>query len=325
MNVRVEFQADVRKSDLQTDIRHSWIQQLIKHARRDKVLLLIISPVVLYFFIFHYIPMYGIIIAFKKFQPINGILGSPWAGFMYFEQFFNSIYFWRLLRNTLLLSLNTLFWGFPVPILFALLINELRESLFKKTVQTISYLPHFISIVVVIGMIVNFTSPTDGIINLLLAKLGMEPINFLNSPDWFRTIYVSSGIWQGFGWGSIIYLAAISAIDPQIYEAAEIDGARRWHKMMHVTLPGILSTVIILFILAVGQLMEVGFEKILLLYSPTTYETADVISTFVYRRGVINSEYSFSAAIGLFNNLINLTLLLTVNYASKKVSETSLW
>lgn len=301
------------------------ILRFLKHASRDKQLLLIVSPVILYFIVFHYVPMYGVIIAFKKFQPLKGILGSSWAGFRYFEQFFHSVYFWRLIKNTLLLSINALFWGFPVPIIFALLLNELRERFFKRFVQTVSYLPHFISLVVVAGMIVTFTSPLDGVINVILQALGFKPINFLNEPGWFRTIYVSSGIWQGFGWGSIIYLAAIAGINPQLYEAAEVDGATRWHKMRHITIPGIMPTIIILFILNLGQLMDVGIEKILLLYSPATYDTSDVIGTFVYRRGIVNAEYSYAAAIGLFNNLINVTLLVTANYISRKVSETSLW
>ncbi|MCZ8512158.1 ABC transporter permease subunit [Paenibacillus filicis] len=301
------------------------LARTVKNFKRDKYLLLIILPVIVYFAIFNYFPMYGVLIAFKKFQPLKGILGSPWVGFMYFEQFFKSIYFGRLMRNTILLSLYSLLWGFPVPIIFALLLNELRERFFKKLVQTVSYLPHFISIVVVSGMIINFTSPTDGIINIILKNFGFESINFMSEPGYFRTIYISSGIWQEFGWGSIIYLAAIAGIDPQLYEAAEIDGASRWSKMMHITLPCLMPTIIILLILQVGHLMEVGFEKVLLLYNPSTYETADVIATFVYKRGIINSEYSFSAAIGLFNNIINLTLLITVNYISRKLSKTSLW
>ncbi|MBP1990748.1 putative aldouronate transport system permease protein [Paenibacillus eucommiae] len=264
-------------------------------------------------------------IAFKDFHPIKGILGSPWIGFGNFEQFFNSIYFWRLMKNTILLSLYSLLWGFPVPILFALLLNELREGLFKKSVQTISYLPHFISIVVVVGMIVNFTSIQSGVINQMLAWFGVQPISFLSEPGWFRTIFVSSSIWQGFGWGSIIYLAAISGIDQQLYEAAEIDGASRWRKMWHITLPCLVPTIVILLILNAGSLMEVGYEKIILLYNPTTYETADVISTFVYRQGIEKADYSYSAAIGLFNNIINMILLLSVNRISKKMTETSLW
>jgi putative aldouronate transport system permease protein len=298
---------------------------LPKHIARDKYLLLLIAPVIVYYTIFHYIPMYGVTIAFKDFIPVKGILGSPWVGFAYFEQFFKSVYFWRLLRNTLLISLYSLFWGFPVPILFALLLNELKDRYFKRFVQTVSYLPHFISIVVIAGMIVTFTHPLDGILNVLISTLGFEPIAFLSDPDWFRTIYVASGVWQGFGWGSIIFLAAISGINPHLYEAADMDGANRIQKALHITLPGIMPTIIILFILNVGNIMDVGFEKVLLLYNPGIYETADVIGTYVYRRGIISSDFSYAAAINLFNNMINIVLLLTTNWISRKVSQTSLW
>lgn len=301
------------------------MRNFTKVLNRDKYLLLLILPVLLYYFVFHYIPMYGIIIAFKKFSPMKGILGSAWVGFDHFMHFFQSVYFWRLLKNTLLLSVYSLFWGFPVPILFALLLNEVREGIFKKSVQTISYLPHFISIVVVMGMIVNFTTVNGGVVNQMLGWFGIGPINFLSESGWFRTIYISSSVWQGFGWSSIIYLAAIAGIDPQLYEAAEIDGASRWRKMWHITLPCLLPTIAILFIMAVGNLMDVGFEKIILLYNPTTYETADVISTFVYRQGIQQANYSYSTAIGLFNNIINLILLVAVNRISRKLSETSLW
>ncbi|MFK7693650.1 ABC transporter permease [Paenibacillus sp. HJGM_3] len=301
------------------------MRNFTKVLNRDKYLLLLILPVLLYYFVFHYIPMYGIIIAFKKFSPMKGILGSAWVGFDHFMHFFQSVYFWRLLKNTLLLSVYSLFWGFPVPILFALLLNEVREGIFKKSVQTISYLPHFISIVVVMGMIVNFTTVNGGVVNQMLGWFGFGPINFLSESGWFRTIYISSSVWQGFGWSSIIYLAAIAGIDPQLYEAAEIDGASRWRKMWHITLPCLLPTIAILFIMAVGNLMDVGFEKIILLYNPTTYETADVISTFVYRQGIQQANYSYSTAIGLFNNIINLILLVAVNRISRKLSETSLW
>lgn len=301
------------------------MRNFAKVLNRDKYLLLLILPVLLYYAVFHYIPMYGIIIAFKKFSPMKGILGSAWVGFEHFIHFFQSVYFWRLLKNTLLLSVYSLFWGFPVPILFALLLNEVREGIFKKAVQTISYLPHFISIVVIAGMIVNFTTVQGGVINQMLGWFGIGPINFLSESGWFRTIYISSSVWQSFGWSSIIYLAAIAGIDPQLYEAAEMDGASRWRKMWHITLPCLLPTVAILFIMAVGNLMDVGFEKIILLYNPTTYETADVISTFVYRQGIQQANYSYSTAIGLFNNVINLILLVMVNRISRKLSETSLW
>jgi putative aldouronate transport system permease protein len=284
------------------------LNRLKKNIARDKYLLLIIAVPVIYYVVFHYLPMYGLIIAFKDFRPMSGILGSSWAGFKHFEKFFESVYFWRLLRNTFLLSIYTLIWNFPVPILFALLINELKDTFYKKFVQTVSYLPHFISVVIVAGMLVTFLSP-KGIVNTILAKFGVEPILFLNEPGFFRTIFVSSQVWQSFGWNSIIFLAAIAGINPQLYEAAAIDGAKRWRKMLHVTLPGITPTIMIMLILNLGTLLELGFEKVLLLY----------------RRGVLESDFSYGAAIGLFNNLINLCILVIANTISRRVSETSLW
>lgn len=300
-------------------------RSFIKYVKRDKYLLLLILPVVIYYVVFSYIPMYGVIIAFKDFSPGKGILGSPWAGLKWFEEYFKSIYFTRTLRNTILISVYNLIWGFPVPIIFALLLNELKDGVFKRTVQTISYLPHFISVVVVVGMMVNFLSPTDGLINLLIKRLGGQPIAFMSDPKWFRTLYVGSGIWQEFGWNSIIYLAALSSLDPQLYEAARIDGANRWQQVWHITIPGIMPTAIILLILSIGGLLSVGFEKIILMYSPATYETADVISTYVYRRGILNSQYSFGAAVGLFNSVISFILLYFANGISKRVTEVALW
>ncbi|TMV45846.1 sugar ABC transporter permease [Paenibacillus mesophilus] len=305
--------------------KKSWSQRLWKTVERDKYLYLLILPVLIYYVVFHYVPMYGIIIAFKKFQPLKGILGSSWVGFRYFEEFFTAPYFWRLLKNTLLLSFYSLLWGFPAPVLFALLLNEVRHKLYKRLVQTVSYLPHFISIVVIAGMVVSFTGLREGIVNQALVLLGMEPINFMAEPGWFRTIFVGSGIWQGFGWGSIIYLAAIAGIDPQLYEAAEMDGAGRWTRMWHITIPSLIPTIVIMFIMQMGHLMDVGVEKVLLLSNPLTYETADVISTFVYRRGVLNQDYSFATAVGLFNNVINLVLLIGVNALSRRLSQSSLW
>lgn len=301
------------------------LRRLGKNIWRDRYLFLLVSPVVLYYIVFHYIPMYGAVIAFKDFAPGKGFLGSPWVGLENFRTFFDSFYFVRIVKNTVLLSLYTLLWGFPVPIIFALLLNELRNQIFKRSVQTISYLPHFISVVVVAGMIVKFLSPSDGVINRGLGVVGIEPISFLSRPEWFRTIFVTSEIWQGFGWGAIIYLAALAGIDPSLYEASDVDGATRWQKMLFVTLPSLVPVMVILLILNVGNLMVVGFEKVLLLYSPSTYATSDVIQTYIYRRGIISADYSLAAAIGLFNSVINLILLLTVNRLARRFSETSLW
>ncbi len=298
---------------------------LYKNIIKSKYLLLLLLPGTAYLIVFQYIPMYGIIIGFKDFSPGLGIWRSEWVGFRWFAEFFQSVYAFRLLRNTILISLYSLIWGFPIPIIFALLLNELRNGFFKRAIQTVSYFPHFISTVIIAGLIVNFLSPTDGIVGLLLKHLTGETTSLLTDPAWFRTIYITSGIWQEFGWSSIIYLAALSAIDPQLFDAAKIDGAGRWKQMRHITLPGIMPTIVILLILKMGSMLNVGFEKIILLYSPAIYETSDVISTYVYRRGLLGADYSFGAAVGLFNSLANFLLLIIANSISKKVNDTSLW
>ncbi|WP_241243133.1 ABC transporter permease [Paenibacillus whitsoniae] len=303
----------------------SAIGRVLKDLARNKYVYFMLVPVVAYYVIFLYIPMYGLQIAFKNFSPVKGIWGSEWVGFKHFVTFYESYYFWRLVRNTLLLSLYELLFGFPAPIILALLLNELRNRMFKGFVQSVTYLPHFISMVVVAGMLVDFLAG-DGLINRVTALFGAAPQSFLIKPEWFRTVYVASGIWQGVGWGSIIYLAAIAGIDPTLYEACKVDGAGRFKQMLHVTIPGIMPTVVIMLILAMGRLMSGGsFEKIVLLYNSTTYETADVISTFVYRRGLLQMDYGFSAAIGLLNNVVNFILLLSANAISRRVSEHKLW
>lgn len=277
-----------------------------------------------YYVIFHYWPMYGIIIAFKNYNIVKGISGSPWVGFHHFEKFLKDPYFWKLIRNTLLINIYELIWAFPAPIVLALMLNELKNQMFKRIVQSISYLPHFISTVVVCGMIANFLS-SDGLINQIIEWLGLEPVKFLMLPEWFRTIFVASGIWQSVGWGSIIYLAALTGVDVELYDAAKIDGANRWHQLLSITLPSIAPTISIMLILNLGRLMSVGFEKIILLYNGSTYETADVISTFVYRRGLLGSDFSYATAVELFQAIVGLVLLYTANKASKKISQTSLW
>ena len=291
------------------------------------ILYAMLVPVLLYFIIFKYAPMYGVIIAWKRYSPSRGILGSPWVGWRHFESFFGSVYFWTILRNTMLINLYSLVFGFPIPIIFALMLNELRNVVFKRTVQTVSYLPHFISTVVVVGIIFDFLGPERGIITILLDRLlGLEPRIWLNQPGAFRTIFVASGIWQGMGWSAIIYIAALSAIDSQLYEAATIDGCGTIRKMLNVTLPGILPTIIIMLILRMGQLLNIGVEKVILLYNPLTYETGDVISSFVYRRGFAERpNQSFATAVGLFNQGINLLFLVGANALSRRVTETSLW
>lgn len=307
----------------QTD-KNALKYRALRDLKINKYVYLMLVPVVVYYFIFYYVPIYGVQIAFKDFSPGIGLWDSPWVGFQHFESFFNSYYFGRLLRNTLLLSFYDLIFSFPAAIVLALLLNELRSSLIKRAVQTITYMPHFISIVVISGMMVDFLA-RDGLINNLLAMFGFEPIAFLRESGWFRTLYVSSNIWQSVGWGSIIYLSAMSSIDPSLYEAAKVDGANRWRQTFSITLPGIMPTVIILLILQIGHFMTVGTDKILLLYNSTTYETADVIGTFVYRKGILESDFSYSAAVGLFNSLINFTLLVLANGISRRVSDTRLW
>ena len=301
------------------------VNRLAKALFQDRYLWLLAVPAVVYYILFHYLPMYGLLIAFKDFSPFLGILRSPWVGFVWFEQFFTSIHFVRTVRNTLLLNFYGFFFNFTVPIIFALLLNEVHNSLFRRWVQTISYIPHFVSIVVVVGLINAMFNTENGLVNTVMGRLGMEPVPFLILPGWFRPLYIGSDIWQHFGWRAIIYLAALTAIDQEQYDAAWVDGANRWQQLRFITLPGIAPTIIILMILYVGQMMSVGFEKILLMYGPGTYETADVISTFVYRRGIAGGDYSFAAAAGLFNSVINLVLILMVNRMSRQFTGTSLW
>ena len=296
-----------------------------KNLRRDRQLVFMLIPVVIFFAVFSYYPLYGILIAFKDYSISKGILGSPWAGLRYFRQFFLSPYFGRLLRNTVLISVYSLLWGFPVPIIFALLLNEFKDGKFKRLIQTVSYLPHFISLVVICGILIDIFSPQGGVVNALLYSLTGKRINFFGEPEWFRTMYVGSGVWQEFGWNSIIYLAAITGINPDLYEAAKIDGAGRLRQIWHVTLPGIKPTILTLLILNLGNIMSVGYEKIILLYSPTTYETADVISTYVYRTGLLSQQYSYAGAVGLFNSVINIAILVLCNFVGKKLFGVGIW
>ena len=283
-----------------------------------------VLPLFLFFVIFHYIPMYGLQIAFKDYSFQSGIFGSPWVGLRYFQEFFSSYYFGRLIVNTLSLSLSDLLWGFPAPIILAILMNELAGNIFKRTVQSLTYLPHFISIVVVCGMVKDFLS-VNGLANYVVHFFGLAPIDFLSRGPDFLPIYVISNIWQDIGWGSIIYLAALTNVDPQLYESARIDGAGKLRQILSITLPSILPTIVIMFILRTGKLMSVGTDKILLLYNPTIYDHADVISTFVFRKGLQDGNYSYAAAIGMFNSIINFILLYSINKLSRKTTESSLW
>jgi len=268
--------------------------------------------------------MYGALIAFKDFRPALGVWDSPWVGFEHFIRFFNGPFVFRLIRNTFVLNIQMLVFGFPAPIILALLMNEMRNKLFKRSVQTITYMPHFISVIVVVGIIMDFSLST-GAVNDIIVFFGGSRRNLMNDPNLFRPIYVVSEIWQSAGWGTIVYLAALAGIDEQLYEAAMIDGAGRFKRLINITLPGILPTIVILFILRMGSMMSIGFEKILLMYNPATYETADVISTYVYRMGILQTNFSFATAVGLFNSIINFSLIIIANTVSRRVNETSLW
>ena len=281
-------------------------------------------PVLAYYIIFCYIPIYGIQIAFKNFAPGLGIADSPWAGLTHFKSFFAGPYFLRTFVNTLLISLYSIIFSFPSSIILALLLNEVNNKYFKRTVQTVSYLPHFISTVVVCGIIREFTT-SNGLIGGIVEAFGGTPRTLLLDPGMFRPIYIISEIWQGIGWGSIIYLAALSGIDPTLYDAAVVDGAGRFRRMLHITLPGILPTIVIMLILRLGSIMGVGWEKIILLYNESIYSTADVISSYVYRKGLLEQNYSYSAAVGLFNSVINFVLVVFANTFSRRISGTSLW
>ncbi|MFD0959995.1 ABC transporter permease [Paenibacillus chungangensis] len=299
--------------------------KLVHALKHHWQLYLLILPVLIYFIIFHYLPMYGVQIAFKDFIGTRGIWGSSWEGLKHFERFFNSYFFWRLMKNTIGISLYELSVGFPVPILLALMINEVRNKWFKSFVQTVTYAPHFLSTVVLVGMLILFLSPTTGIVNQAIQAFGGSPIYFMTEPGWFKSIFVLSGVWQQMGWSCIIYLAALTGIDPHLHEAARVDGASRLRRIWHINLPGIRSTIIILLILNVGSVMSVGFEKVFLMQNSLNLEASDVISTYVYRSGILGSQYSFAAAVGLFNSIVNFILLVLVNRIARKLNQTSLW
>ena len=301
---------------------------LMNKIRKYKTLYLMTLPGILYFIIFHYLPMIGIVIAFQNFSPAMGIKGfilGEWVGLKHFIRFFQSHFFTRVFFNTISISGLKLIFGFPAPILLALLINEVKNTKYKRIVQSVSYLPHFLSWVIVASLIQFILSPTTGFVNQFLGMLGVEPIFFLGSPKYFRGVLVVSGIWKGIGWGSIVYLASISGIDETLYEAATIDGANRFQKIWHITLPGIKEIMIILLILDIGQLLNAGFEQIFLLYSPAVYNVADIIDTYVYREGLVKTNYSFGTAVGLTKSIIALFLVITTNKLAKKFEAGALW
>lgn len=292
--------------------------------KKNLALYIMVLPAVVYYIVFHYLPMGGLIMAFENFKPKLGIWKSDFVGLTNFKNFFSSIYFGRTVTNTLAISGLELLITFPATILFALLLNEIKNQKFKRTVQTVSYMPHFISMVVVAGLILDFCS-SRGLVAQIVSLFTGESVNLLGTPEYWRPVYIISGLWKELGFGSIIYLAALSGVDQQLYEAAEIDGATRFKQTLHVTLPGIAPTVIIMLILKIGQIMSVGYEKTILLYNPQVYETADIISSYVYRKGLQEFDYGYSTAVGMFNSVINLVLLVVANKISKKLTETSLF
>ncbi len=316
----------VNRQDLLTSgPREKGLMPFGKYFRINIALYLMLIPGLLNLILFKYLPMYGIIVAFQDFVPNLGYAGSPFVGLKHFEAFFRDPFATRVISNTFILGIYSLLFSFPAPIILALLLNELRYPRFKRVVQTISYMPYFLSVVIVVGMLKDLVSTTDGPINAIITSLGGRRINFLTNPAWFRTLYIGSGIWAGVGFSSIIYLAAMSGINPEMYEAAVIDGASRMQQIWYITLPSIAPTITILFILAVGGILGNDFQKILLLYNPRVYSTADVVSTYVYRSGIEGSSFSYSAAPGLLLNVVSLIFLVAANWVSRKVGETSLF
>lgn len=313
------------KTDRAVPIKKTVSKKIIMKIKRNWQLYLIFMVPLAFVLLFSYGPMYGIQIAFKNFIATKGIWGSEWVGLRYFEQFLGSYQFPRLIKNTLGISIYSLVAGFPIPIILAIAINECSSSFMRKTVQFVSYMPHFISTVVMTGVVLMMISPRTGFINQLITLLGGEAVDFIAVPEYFKSIYVWSGIWQSMGYSSIIYFAALSGIDPTLHEAAIVDGASKIKRIWHIDLPGLAPTIIILLILDFGKIMNVGFEKVLLMQNPVNMSASDVIATYVYRVGLVDAQYSLSAAVGLFNNLINIILLLIVNGIARKVSETSLF
>jgi len=301
------------------------VQRIVDHLKREWQIYAMLIPLVVWLLLFLYKPMYGLQIAFKDYSIFRGITASPWIGFEHFETLFNSEQFLRALRNTFIISFYTLLFGFPMPILLALMFNEVLNQWFRKSTQTIVYLPHFISSVIIAGIVITAFSPSAGIVNTVLGWFGIDAIYFLTNPEWFRPIFIGTGIWQEAGFQSIVYLAAIAGVSPTLYESAVVDGASRWQMMWKITIPSILPTILIMLIIRIGNLLEVSFEMIILLYQPATYETADVVNTFIYRQGLQSGQYDFAAAAGLFNAVIAFILVMGANSISKRYSRTSLW
>lgn len=305
--------------------RSSSLHAGFRFLRNEYDLYLMMIPMILFFLLFSYKPLTGLIIAFKDYSPFRGVWDSEWVGFQYFIEFFTGPYAWRTIRNTLAISLTTLLIGFPMPIVLALLLNELTAIRFKKMVQTISYIPHFISVVVVCSIVTNFLSPTSGVINAILQSLGLDPIYFLSIPRYFIPIYIMMNIWKTTGYSSIVYIASLTSIPDEQYEAARVDGAGRWLQFLYVTLPGLTPTIIIMLLIQLGGILNVGYEAIILMYNPSIYETADVINTYVYRVGIMEARYDYATAIGLFNSVVALVLVMAANKISNKFTQVGLW
>ncbi|MCG3268289.1 sugar ABC transporter permease [Yoonia sp. I 8.24] len=299
--------------------------RIVDHLRANWQIYVLLAPTIIWFLVFLYRPMYGLQIAFKDYSVFRGIEGSPWIGFEHFHTLFGSDQFIRALKNTVIISMLTLVFGFPMPIILALMFNEVLNQTYKKTVQTVVYLPHFISTVIISGIVITAFSPSSGVVNTVLDWLGFDKIYFLTKPEWFRPIFIGSGIWQEAGFSSIVFLAAIAGVNPSLYESAVVDGASRWQMMWKITIPSIMPTIIIMLIIRIGNLLEVGFELIILLYQPATYQTADVVNTYIYRQGLQVGQYDLAAAAGLFNAVVAFVLVMTANTISKRYSRTSLW
>ncbi|WP_318628295.1 ABC transporter permease [Paenibacillus polymyxa] len=307
---------------------HSTIKpnrKIWNQIKRDYELYLFLLPIIIIYLVFKYYPMYGIQIAFKDFSPSRGIWGSEWVGFKHFIDFFDSYNFWTIMTNTLTLSALSLVFSFPAPIIIAIMLNQMLAKRYKKIVQTVIYAPHFISTVVLVGMLNVFLSPNSGIVNHIITWFGGDPIMFLADEGWFRPLYILSGVWQETGFATIIYLAALAGVNPELHEAAIMDGASKWKRVMHVDIPSILPTIVILLILALGNIMGIGFEKAFLMQNDLNYATSNIIPTYVYEIGIQKAQYSFSTAVGLFNSVVNIILIVTVNRIAKKLTETSLW
>ena len=297
----------------------------MRHFRREWQIYILLLPAIVWFILFLYKPMYGLQIAFKDYSVFRGIAASPWVGLEHFYTLFDSDQFLRAVKNTFVLSALSLFIGFPIPIILALMFNEILQQTFKKTAQTIVYLPHFISTVIIAGIVITAFSPSSGVVNLLISKLGFDPVYFLTKPEWFRPIFIGSGIWQEAGFSSIVYLAAIAGVSPTLYESAVVDGASRWQMMWKITLPCILPTIIIMLIIRIGNLLEVSFELVILLYQPATYSTSDIINTYIYRQGLQGGQYDIAGAAGLFNAVVAFVLVISANSIAKRYTKTSLW